>query len=116
LNQALAWVARDHGYDATHAVAAGLRGMPDKIIAERAVQTGAIMVPNNARDYRRIYARFVSHPGLVIVLPSVGKARQIRLFQAVLAYIEAERCVVDQLVEVDEDGRITVQPWPQPRD
>jgi Domain of unknown function (DUF5615) len=94
----------------------GLGSTPDKVIAERAVQTGAIMVTNNARDYRRLYARFVSHPGLVIVLPSVGKARQIRLFETVIQFIDFEASIVDQLVEIDEEGRITVRPWPQPRD
>jgi predicted nuclease of predicted toxin-antitoxin system len=73
LHRVLAQVARDHGYDAAHITTVGMASTPDKMIAERAVQTGAIMVTNDARDYRRLYARFVSHPGLVIMLPSVGK-------------------------------------------
>ena len=97
-----------------HVTAVGLTSTPDKVIAERAVQTGAIMVTNDARDYRRLYARFVSHPGLVIMLPSVTTPMQIRLFEAVIAYIAAEESIVDQLVEIDEAGRIKVRPWPQP--
>jgi predicted nuclease of predicted toxin-antitoxin system len=114
LHRVLATVARDHGYDAVHVTAVGLTSTPDKVIAERAVQTGAIMVTNDARDYRRLYARFVSHPGLVIMLPSVTTPMQIRLFEAVIAYIAAEESILDQLVEIDEAGRITVRPWPQP--
>jgi predicted nuclease of predicted toxin-antitoxin system len=114
LNRVLAWVARDHGYDAAHVTMIGLGSTPDKVIAERAVQTGAVMVTNDARDYRRLYTRFVSHPGLVIMLPSVGKARQVRLFEAVIAFIASEESIVNQLVEIDETGRIAVRPWPQP--
>ena len=110
----LAKVARDHGYDAVHVTAIGLASTPNKLIAERAVQTGAIMVTNDARDYRRLYARFVSHPGLVILLPSVGKARQVQLFEAVIDFIASETSIIDQLVEIDAAGRITVRPWPQP--
>jgi predicted nuclease of predicted toxin-antitoxin system len=115
LNEALARVAREYGYDAAHVIRVGLASTPDKVIAERAVQTGAVMVTNDARDYRRLYARFVSHPGLVILLPSVGKARQVQLFQAVIDFIASEASIVDQLVEIDAAGRITVRPWPQPR-
>jgi hypothetical protein len=32
----------------------------------------------------------------------------------VIAYIATEESIVDQLVEIDEAGRITVRPWPQP--
>ena len=114
LNEALARVAREHGYDAAHVTKVGLGSTPDKVIAERAVQTGAIMVTNDARDYRRLYGRFVSHPGLVILLPSVGKARQVQLFETVIDFIASEASIVDQLVEIDAAGRITVRPWPQP--
>jgi predicted nuclease of predicted toxin-antitoxin system len=114
LHRVLATVARGRGYDAAHVTAIGLTSTPDKLIAERAVQTGAIMVTNDARGYRRLYARFVSHPGLVIMLPSVTTPVQIRLFEAVIEYIAAEQSIVDQLVEIDETGRITVRPWPQP--
>jgi len=33
----------------------------------------------------------------------------------VLDFIEATGAVVDQLVEVNEAGEITIQPWPQRR-
>lgn len=114
LHRVLARVAREHGYLATHAVEAGLGGAPDKRIAEAAVRSGEVVVTNDARDFRRLYARFTSHPGLVIMLPSVGKARQIELFEAVLRFIADEESIVDQLVEIDQTGRITVRPWPQP--
>jgi hypothetical protein len=72
------------------------------------------MVTNDARDYRRLYAHFVSHPGLVILLPCVGKARQVQLFAMVIDFIASETSIIDQLVEIDAAGRITVRPWPQP--
>ena len=115
LNRMLAKIARDQGFDGYHTRAIGLGGGPDKLVAEYAVANGMVVVTNDARDYRAIYRRFVSHPGLVIVLPSVNTFEQIRLFQAVLDFIEATGAVVDQLVEVNEAGEITIQPWPQPR-
>jgi predicted nuclease of predicted toxin-antitoxin system len=115
LNDALSKTARDQGFDGYHVRRIGLGGTPDKLIAEYAVANGMIVVTNDARDYRAIYRRFVSHPGLVIVLPSVNTYEQIRLFQAVLDFIEAAETIVDQLVEVNEAGEITVKPWPQPR-
>jgi predicted nuclease of predicted toxin-antitoxin system len=111
----LARVARDLGHDGQHVTTVGLDGKPDKIIAEYAVACGDVVVTNNARDFRRLYAKFVSHPGLVIMLPSVGMARQVELFTAVVAFIEGEASLVDQLVEINEAGEISPRPWPQPR-
>lgn len=116
LNRVLANVARDHGFDAYHVRSLGLGGASDKVIAEQAVASGYIIVTNNGRDYRALYRRFASHPGLVIMLPSVTTSEQIRLFEAVVQFIENETSIVDQLVEIDESGRIAVRPWPQPRD
>lgn len=116
LNRVLAIVARDHGFDAHHVRSLGLGGASDKVIAEQAIASGSIIVTNNGRDYRALYRRFVSHPGLVVMLPSVTTSEQIGLFEAVIRFIEAEASIVDQLVEIDETGLINVRPWPQPRD
>lgn len=115
LNSVLSKAARDQGFDGYHVRALGLGGKPDKLVAEYAIANRMVVVTNDARDYRAIYRRFVSHPGLVIVLPSVNTFEQIRLFQSVLDFIEAAENIVDQLVEVNEAGEITVKPWPQPR-
>src|SRR3954470_20105878 len=62
LNRALAKIARDQGFDGYHTRAIGLGGGPDKLVAEYAVANGMVVVTNDARDYRAIYRRFVSHP------------------------------------------------------
>ena len=114
LSRALAKSARDQGFDGYHVRAIGLGGNPDKVVAEYALANGMVVVTNDARDYRAIYRRFVLHPGLVIVLPSVNTFEQIRLFEAVLEFIEGMDTIVNQLVEVNEAGEIATQPWPQP--
>ena len=79
----------------------------------RAIAQGDIVVTNNARDYRRIYARAPAHPGLVIVLQSLARGRQTAAFRGVIAFIEAQPSVVDQMVVVRRDGAIGIEPWPR---
>lgn len=82
-------------------------------MAVKAVERGDIFVTNNARHYRRLYAKFTRHPGLVIVLSSVRVTRQMEIFGQVLSFIEGQPSVVDQMVVVRRDGEITIEPWPR---
>ena len=77
----------------------------------QAVERGDIFVTNNARHYRRLYAKFTRHPGLVIVLPSVPLERQWELFAQVIAFVEEQSSIVDQMVVVRSH---TIEPWPRP--
>jgi hypothetical protein len=43
-----------------------------------------ILVTNNATDFRALYEREEVHPGLVILIPSVRRYQQVRLFQTAL--------------------------------
>ena len=62
----------------------GLSGEPDRNIVRRAVADDMTLVTNNARDFRRLYAREPLHAGLVIVVPQVTPVRQRILFDALL--------------------------------
>jgi predicted nuclease of predicted toxin-antitoxin system len=116
LSPRLARAARERGHNARHVTQAGLVSTPDPVVAEAAVARADILVTNNARHFRRVYGQFVSHPGLVLILPSVPHAEQVRLFEIVLDHIESEAEIVDHLVEISHNGRITITPWPQPRE
>lgn len=104
----------DHGYIGSHVVREGLRGRPDHEIANYAVEAGRILVTNNGRDYRSIYRKFNRHPGLIVTLPSVSTSEQIGLFTEVLRFIDDSNAVIDQLVQIDRDGKITMQDWIEP--
>jgi len=68
-------------------------------------------VTNNGKDYRPIYRKFNRHPGLIVILPSVSVGRQIELLTRVLRFIDEQVSVVDQLVQIDKHGVITMQDW-----
>ncbi|KPF71068.1 hypothetical protein IP69_06960 [Bosea sp. AAP35] len=101
----------DHGYVGSHVVQSGLGGRPDWMIANYAVEAGRIFVTNDGKDYRPIYRKFNRHPGLIVILPSVSAARQIDLLTRVLRFIDDQITVVDQLVQIDKHGKITMQDW-----
>jgi hypothetical protein len=48
----------------------------------------------------------------VIILPSVRAGRQIALFEEAVRFISERPEPINQLVEIDTSGRITVRPWP----
>jgi predicted nuclease of predicted toxin-antitoxin system len=112
LSPYLAITAKQHGYAGEHAVRLDHAGDADGALMGLALKREDILVTNNARDFKRIYRRLVTHPGLVLILPSVNAARQIILFRKVIAFIEAQPAVIDQMVTVRRDGTITIEPWP----
>lgn len=72
------------------------------------------MVTNNFRDFRAIYQRLEVHPGLVVILPSVPGPAQQRLFDLALDRLCELSDAVNTLVQVDEDGQVTVSDLPEP--
>jgi predicted nuclease of predicted toxin-antitoxin system len=114
LTPRLCTLAKHTGYAAEHVVHIQLGSKPDGVVAVEAVERGDIFVTNNAHHYRRLYAKFTRHPGLVIILPSVPLERQLELFARVMAFIEEQPSIVDQMVVMRRDGQITIEPWPRP--
>lgn len=112
LSPFLALTAKQQGYEGVHVRQLGLDGAPDELVASQALAREDIVVTNNARDFRRLYATFTSHPGLVIVLPSLKVDIQVSRFIETIAFIESQPTVVDQMVIVHRDGTITIEPWP----
>ena len=72
------------------------------------------LVTNNGRDFRRLYAQIELHPGLVILLPSVSTAEQIRLLDAAIEGVRIGPDLVNKLIEVDAEGGVKVVNWPAP--
>ena len=112
LSPELAVTAKQHGYEGAHVRQLQLGSASDDALTRVALEREDIIVTNNARDFRRLYARLAAHPGLVIILPSLAIGLQITCFIDVIAFIEAQPSVIDQMVTVRRDGHITIEPWP----
>jgi hypothetical protein len=63
-----------------------------------------ILVTNNANDFRRLYAAQFLHAGLIIMIPTVGRTLQRRLFQAVLDELAVVDEPVNRILDVDLEG------------
>lgn len=111
LTPALVGVAEACGHEGAHAGHRGLLSASDPKIAAYAIDHDLIVVTNNKRDYLRLYAREVLHPGLVILLPSVDADLQQRLFKAVLVWLALEQDLVNRALEVARDGSIVAYDW-----
>lgn len=92
LHTSLVAVAQNRGHECSHVNWLGLSGETDWDLMPRIVDGNFTFVTNNARDFRKLYAKEELHTGLVIIVPQVLPARQRVLFAAVL----------DELVNVDE--------------
>ena len=112
LSPKLADLATERAEFAWHVNHRGLRGRLDPFIARWCVERDLVLVTNNARDFRRIYAGLELHPGLVVILPKVERPDQVRLFGIVLQRIETEPDLINKLVEIDAAGTITILDWP----
>jgi predicted nuclease of predicted toxin-antitoxin system len=97
-------VASEAGHEARHIARIGRAGWEDWNIVRYAAGENFVLVTNNASDYRRLYAAEPLHPGLVILIPNVGRALQQRLFHAALDQLAVTGEPVNQVLEVDLVG------------
>ncbi|MBY3517331.1 DUF5615 family PIN-like protein [Rhizobium laguerreae] len=105
LHTSLVAVAQDHGYDCFHVNWLGLSGETDWDLMPRIVAEDFTFVTNNARDFRKLYAKEELHAGLVIIVPQVSPALQRELLSAVLLELAASQGIVNEVVEIAiEDG------------
>ena len=63
-----------------------------------------VLVTNNASDFRRLYAAEPLHAGLVILIPTVSRDLQQKLFRAALDELVTIGEPVNRVLEVDIDG------------
>jgi predicted nuclease of predicted toxin-antitoxin system len=105
LHTSLVAVARNHGHDCFHVNWLGLSGESDWDLMPRIVAEDFTFVTNNARDFRKLYAREQLHAGLVIIVPQVPPGMQRELFSAVLHELAMSEVIVNEVVEIAiEDG------------
>ena len=90
LHTTLVAVAQGRGHECSHVNWLGLSGETDWGLMPRIIDGNFTFVTNNARDFRKLYAKEELHAGLVIIVPQVLPARQRELFDAVLADLDVE--------------------------
>jgi predicted nuclease of predicted toxin-antitoxin system len=86
------------GYpDSVHPMNIGLRGARDDRMVARAFNEDRIVVTANGRDYRKLLAAMVLHPGAIIV--QAGKRPETWLqIEAALAFIELHPTPADYMI------------------
>jgi predicted nuclease of predicted toxin-antitoxin system len=115
LSTELVGTAGHCGHEARHVAHVGRAGWKDWNVARYARDNDLILVTNNASDFRQLYAAAALHAGLVILLPSVGRDLQQRLFRAALDELALIGEPVNRVLEVDLDGgevTLTLYDWP----
>jgi hypothetical protein len=71
------------------------------------------LVTNNGEEFKRRYAKLEIHPGLIIIVPGgLLKERQVELFDCVLDVVEKMDDLVNKVLSVDIDGKVTVSDLP----
>jgi predicted nuclease of predicted toxin-antitoxin system len=109
LSPALVREARQFDIDAYHLLHVGRAASQDWEVVAYAVAHDMILVTNNASDFRRLYAAQELHPGLVILVPNVGREMQLQLFREALARLRDLGELVNRALEIDADEDALIQ-------
>jgi predicted nuclease of predicted toxin-antitoxin system len=97
-------IARQAGHEAQHVAHIGKAGWKDWNVARYANDGDFVMVANDASDFRRLYANQELHVGLVIIVQSVDRTKQRRLFRGALEELVTLGEPINRVLEVDIDG------------
>lgn len=108
LHTSLVAVAQAHGHDCFHVNWLGLSGETDWDLMPRIIEEDLTFVTNNARDFRKLYAKEELHAGLVIIVPQVLPAQQRELFALILQDLADTQDMVNEVIEVTLDGEDAV--------
>lgn len=76
--------AKARGLDATHVTWLGMQGVQDWNLMPLIAEQDLIFVTNNRRDFLKAYAAAEVRNGLIIIVPSVRRDDQVRLFNRAL--------------------------------
>lgn len=101
-------VANSHGFEAYHVAYRGWGGLADHQLLNHLLDEELILVTNNRDDFLDLVSDVELHPGLVVILENVRRARQIALFEVGLEALSKMTSSINRVVEVDANGRIRV--------
>lgn len=100
----LVLIANQAGHEARHVARLGKAGWKDWNVVRHAAEGDFVLVTNNASDFRRLYATQPLHAGLVVIVPSVNRDEQQRLFLGALDELARFGEPVNRVLEVDIEG------------
>ena len=93
--------------DAIHPFYVGMRGVRDEAIAARAFAEDRIVITGNARDFRRILATMMVHPGAIFV-ESLNRDRTWSLINVALTFLHTQTdpggYMINRVLEVSVGG------------
>ncbi len=92
--------ATDQGHEAYHVNWSGRSGKTDWDLMPKIVADGLIFVTNNARDFRKLFAREPVHAGRMIIVPQVTPSLQRELFSLVLSELDSVAALLNEAIEV----------------
>jgi predicted nuclease of predicted toxin-antitoxin system len=109
-------LAHKRGFEATHAIHLGLREWKDWNILEVVQKDHWVLITNNAIEFRSRYRTITKHPGVIFLLPSVRRQRQLQLFAAALDEVEIDPDLANQAIDVgfSGDAKIVVRRYALP--
>lgn len=84
LSTHLVAAAHDAGFEAYHVAHRGWSGKADAQILEHLIDRDLVLVTNNRDDFLDLVEGAELHPGLIVIVPNVRRADQIRLFRHAL--------------------------------
>lgn len=108
LHTSLVAVAQERGHECFHVNWLGLSGETDWDLMPRIVDSDFTFVTNNARDFRKLYAKQELHAGLIIIVPQVLPVRQRELFDAVLEELAADDEFVNEVIEIAIEDEMAI--------
>ncbi|MER8465873.1 DUF5615 family PIN-like protein [Mesorhizobium sp. M1396] len=115
LHTSLVAVAQERGHEANHVNWLGLSGETDWDLMPLIVEEDFTFVTNNAKDFRKLYAKEQVHAGLIIVVPQVGPEKQRELFDALLEDFGPEEFLINEVIEIEiENGNAIVTRYELP--
>ena len=104
--------ARRRGEKPGRARGIGKGGWQDWNIVPFALENDFVIVTNNRRHFLKEYLALDLHNGLIVIVPNVERADQIRLFEIALdVVLELGDGLVNKIVEVLRDGSVHVGEW-----
>jgi predicted nuclease of predicted toxin-antitoxin system len=108
-------VAHSRGYEAIHVNHYGLHESKDWDILKIIKDEDWVLATNNAIECRNRFMQLELHPGIVCLLSSVPRAKQIELFSAALDEIALFPDMVNVGIDVAyHDSLIRVTRYPLP--
>lgn len=117
LHTSLVEVAVERGHEATHVNYHGLSGVQDWNLMAPIREGEFTFATNNAKDFRRLYAREEMHAGLVILIPNVPPVKRRELFDAALDDPVAAPGLVNEALEVGVvEGEIEITRYALPHE